>query len=37
MITLWKNFPKNNGLLIAKKPVAVCLIDGKQLFLFHLA
>ena len=37
MITLKKNLPKNNGFLIAEKPVAVAIIAGKELFLFHLA
>ena len=29
--------PKNNGFLIAEKPVAVALIGGKGLFLFEVA
>ena len=34
MITLQKNVSKNNGFLIAEKPVAVALIGGKEFFLF---
>ena len=35
-ITMYKNIPKNNGFLLTKKPGAVALIGGKDMFLFQV-